>query len=101
MDAEERRISDSFQDVDQRLLQMQSNQSKLIKQLEQMTDRLDKIAQDLSLVNGSAEELRTHIIDAVNNELPQHFAHLNGSVHELHSKVRHHRYGDYKRDSSL
>ncbi|OQR70568.1 hypothetical protein BIW11_11550 [Tropilaelaps mercedesae] len=87
VDAEAKRIPDSFRDVDQRLTQLQANQSQIAKQFKLLSLRLDQIARDVRIVNGSAQQLRGSIVEAVNNQMPGHLSHLNGSVHNLQSKI--------------
>ncbi|XP_022703152.1 uncharacterized protein LOC111268433 isoform X1 [Varroa jacobsoni] len=87
VDAEGKRVFDTFREVDQRFAQLQANQSQIAKRLEQLNLRLNQIARDVSLVNGSAQQIRGSIAEAVNTQLPGHLSRLNGSVHELQSQI--------------
>lgn len=87
LDAEGKRVFDTFREVDQRFAQLQANQSQIAKRLEQLNLRLNQIARDVSLVNGSAQQIRGSIAEAVNTQLPGHLSRLNGSVHELQSQI--------------
>lgn len=87
VDAENKRVPDSLHSVDAQLKQLQENSTKLADAVSSLSVRVDKMSKDLSLVNGSALQLKKSIAEAVNNQLPSHIQQINSSLDDVQSKI--------------